>query len=152
MFFQYPPRSHVTRHDEATVGGTNDGGNCGFVSPAECLEARYLYRHKRTGRVADCTSTTKSHREVLANRGPEVQSWPPPHSTDLDRQLHLYISAAFAFHLTLFFSLPSSSTHQLTHYFYYLLIDLGRPLITHTLNHTLTHLYQPHDLFDHQST
>lgn len=116
MSLQHPPRSHVTRHDEATVGGTNDRGNCGFVSLGESLEA--------LARPFDATDSTHTHaqgrrrlhvrQELLASRGPEVQSRPPPHLTDLVCQLHLYISAAFAFHLTLFSSLPSLSTHQLT--------------------------------------
>jgi hypothetical protein len=38
---------------------------------------------------------------------------------------------------------PLQALTSSPHYFYYLLIDLGRPLITHALNHTLTHLFQP---------
>jgi hypothetical protein len=104
----YPPRSHVTRHDEATVGGTNDRGNCGFVSLGLLLS---LWRRSH-GHATDTTHgqgrrlhihrSVRCHQELLASRGPQSSPGLPTSLADLHRQLHLYISAAFAFHLTLF--------------------------------------------------
>ena len=134
----------MTRHDEATVGGTNDRGNCGFVSllsVAESLEALSHGHatdttHARPGSPIAHPPVHECHQEVLASRGPQSSPGLPTSLADLHPQLHLYISAAFAFHLTLFSLFSLQALTSSPHYFYYLLIDLGRPFITQAKPHT----------------
>jgi len=81
------------------------------------------------------------HAHQLSNVASEQGAWRRrslvPHSTDT-RDFHLYISAALAFHLTLFPLFPLQALTSSPHYFYSLLIDLGRPFITHRqITHSL---------------
>ena len=93
---------------------------------------------------------------MLASRGPQSSPGLPTSLADLHPQLHLYISAAFAFHLTLFSLFSLQALTSSPHYFYYLLIDLGRPFITQAKPHTHSSLSTrpfrpPITLLDHQT-